>query len=198
MFTGIVREVGTVESIEPAAGGGARLVVRAPETADGIAQGESVSVAGVCLTATEIHETAIAFDAVPETLARTTLGALEPGARTNLEAALRAGDPMGGHLVQGHVDGVGTVLALEPEGDGARLTVGLPENLTHLTAEKGSIAIDGVSLTIAALDGTEIEIALVPRTLAETTLGGLAAGDRVNVETDILARQVERLLEARR
>ena len=198
MFTGIVREIGTVESVEPAAAGGARLLVRAPETAARTATGDSVSVAGVCLTATEIADDTIAFDAVPETLARTTLGTLEHGARANLEGALRAGDPMGGHVVQGHVDGVATVLALDPEGDGARLTVGLPENLMHLAAEKGSIAIDGVSLTVAALDGTEIEIALVPHTLAETTLGALTAGDRVNVETDVLARQVERLLEARR
>jgi len=198
MFTGIVREVGTVESVESVAGGGARLRVRAPGTAASTATGDSVSVAGVCLTAIEVADGSIAFDAVPETLAHTTLGALERGARANLEAALRAGDSMGGHVVQGHVDGVAMVVSLVPEGDGARLTVELPETLAHLAAEKGSIALDGVSLTVAALDGARAEIALVPHTVAETTLGALAPGDRVNLETDILARQVERLLEARR
>ena len=197
VFTGIVREVGTVESVEPATGGGARLTLRAPEVAGHTGVGDSVSVAGVCLTATDIADGTIAFDAVPETLARTTLGGLERGARANLEAALRAGDPMGGHVVQGHVDAVGTVLALEPEGDGMRLTVELPEHLAHLAAEKGSIALDGVSLTVAALDGPRVEIALVPHTLAATTLGAHGPGDRVNVEADVLAKHVERLLERR-
>jgi riboflavin synthase alpha subunit len=199
VFTGIVREVGRVEAVEPAPSGGVRLRIAAPETAPRAGEGDSVAVNGACLTVTGPPgaDGTLAFDAVPETLARTTLGDLRAGDPVNLEPALRAGDPLGGHVVQGHVDGVATVTAAEPEGDGARLTVELPESLVHLAVEKGSIALDGVSLTIAALDGPRIEIALVPHTLAATTLGRAGPGARLNVEADILAKHVERLLEAR-
>ena len=196
MFTGIVRELGEVAAID-AAGGGARLTVRAPDTAAATAVGDSVSVNGVCLTAVATDDGTLAFDAVPETLERSALARLAPGSPVNLEPALRAGEPLGGHVVQGHVDGVATVVALEPEGDGARLTLDLPHELGRYAVEKGSIALDGVSLTIAALDGARIAIALVPHTLAQTTLGRLAPGDPVNVEADILAKHVERLLETR-
>jgi len=200
VFTGIVREVGAVTAVE-ADEGGARLTIAAPQTAARTGTGDSVSVNGVCLTvnAPPAADGILAFDAVPETLARSTLGRLEPGASVNLEPALRAGDPLGGHVVQGHVDGVARVAALDPEGDGARLTVELTPDLARLCVEKGSIALDGVSLTIAALDpeGNTIAVALVPHTLAETTLGRLAPGDEVNVETDILAKHVARLLETR-
>lgn len=196
MFTGIVREVGSVEAVEVGEGG-ARIVVRAPRTAAGAAVGDSVAVGGVCLTATAVDGETLAFDAVRETLVRSALGRLRPGAGVNVEPALRAGDPLGGHVVQGHVDGVGTVRALEPEGDGVRLTVEADRGLLRYCAEKGSIAVEGVSLTVAALDGDAFHAALVPHTLAETTLGGLRPGDPVNVEVDVLAKYVERLLEAR-
>jgi riboflavin synthase len=196
VFTGIVRELGVVEEVA-AAEGGARLTLTAPETAAGVAPGDSISVNGVCLTARAAEQGALVFDAVPETLARTTLGRLAAGDAVNVEPALRAGEPLGGHVVQGHVDGVGRVVSLRPEGEGARLTVELPDGLERLAVEKGSIALDGVSLTIASLDGRRVDIALVPHTLAATTLGRLNPGDEVNVEADVLAKHVERLLEAR-
>jgi riboflavin synthase len=196
VFTGIVRELGEVTAIE-AGGGGARLAVRAPATAAVTAVGDSVAVNGVCLTAVAADDGTLAFDAVPETLERSALARLAPGSPVNLEPALRAGEPLGGHVVLGHVDGVATVVSLEPEGDGARLTLELPSDLERYAVEKGSIAVDGVSLTIAALDGPRIAIALVPHTLAQTTLGRLAAADPVNVEADVLAKHVERLLETR-
>ncbi len=196
MFTGIVSEIGTVESIETRSNG-ARLRISAPEAADRTKLGDSVSVSGVCLTAVATEDGAIAFDAVPETIARTTLGRLAPGARVNVEPALRAGEPLGGHIVQGHVDGLGRVRELVPEGDGARLTVELHDEMARLAVEKGSITLDGVSLTIAAIGPGWISIALVPHTLAATTLGALGPGDQVNVESDVLAKHVDRLLEAR-
>jgi riboflavin synthase len=193
MFTGIVREVGVVRSIE-SDGEGARIAVEAPRTAESAALGDSVAVAGVCLTVTANGAGTLSFDAVPETLRRTSLGRLEPGARVNVEGALRAGEPLGGHIVQGHVDGVGTARSLEPEGDGARLTIEVPAGLRRYCVEKGSIAVEGVSLTVAALGEETVEIALVPHTLAETTLGALGPGDPVNLEVDVLAKYVERLL----
>ncbi len=196
MFTGIVRELGTVEAVDATANG-ARLRIAAPEAAARTKLGDSVAVNGVCLTAVETAETTIAFDAVPETIARTTLARLAPGARVNIEPALRAGEPLGGHIVQGHVDGIGRVRALEPEGDGARLTVDLPGEIARFAVEKGSITLDGVSLTIADLGSGWVAIALVPHTLEATTLGALAPGDEVNVEADVLAKHVERLLDAR-
>ncbi len=197
VFTGIVQEIGTVELAEATAAGGLRLALRAPETAARTASGDSVAVSGVCLTAVESNDGTIAFDAVPETLDRTTLSRLEPGARINVEPALRAGEPLGGHLVQGHVDCVGRVRSLEPEGDGARLTVELPPAVARLSVEKGSITLDGVSLTIADLGEDWVAIALVPHTLAATTLGRLKPGDELNAEADVVAKHVNRLLEAR-
>ena len=196
MFTGIVREVGVVRSVE-ADGEGARVAVEAPRTAESATLGDSVAVAGVCLTVTANGGGTLSFDAVPETLRRTSLGRLEPGARVNVEGALRAGEPLGGHIVQGHVDGVGTVRSLEPEGEGARLTVEIPGELHRYCVEKGSVAVEGVSLTVATLGEKTVEIALVPHTLAETTLGALGPGDPVNLEVDVLAKYVERLLAPR-
>ena len=189
MFTGIVRERGTVARFD-----GGRLEVDALDVAAGAAIGDSVSVSGACLTVVDRQGSRLGFDVVPETARRTSLSRLTTGDRVNLEPALRAGEPMGGHVVQGHVDGVGHVRALEPEGDGSRLTVELPPELLRYCVEKGSIALEGVSLTIAALDDESIDIALVPHTLAATTLGSLAPGDTVNVEVDVLAKYVERLL----
>jgi riboflavin synthase len=192
MFTGIVREVGTVDSFV-----GSRLVVTGPGTAAGVAVGDSVSVAGVCLTVVEAAEGRLSFDVVPETLARTALGRLEPGDSVNLEPALRVGDPLGGHVVQGHVDAVGRVRSIEPEEESRRVWVDAPESVVRYCLEKGSIAVDGVSLTVAALDDDGFEVALIPHTLEVTTLGRLEPGDHVNLETDVLAKVVERLLAAR-
>jgi riboflavin synthase len=192
MFTGIVREIGTVDTFD-----GSRLVVAGPETAAGVAVGDSVSVAGVCLTVVEAGQGRLAFDVVPETLARSGLARLEPGDSVNLEPALRVGDPLGGHVVQGHVDAVGRVRSLEPEEGSRRVWVDAPERVIRYCLEKGSIAVDGVSLTVAALDDDGFEVPLIPHTLEVTTLGRLAPGDQVNLETDVLAKVVERLLAAR-
>lgn len=193
MFTGIVRERGTVAAID---GGeaGVRLRIDAPETAAQAAVGDSVAINGVCLTVTERNGTSLSFDAVPETLSRTALGRLAAGSAVNLEPALRAGEPLGGHYVQGHVDGVGRVRSIEPEGDGVRLAVETPAELLRYCVEKGSITVEGVSLTIAALRDHGFEVALIPHTLAETTLATLAPGDPVNLEADVLAKYVERLI----
>ena len=192
MFTGIVRELGTVDAFD-----GARLVVVAPETAGGAAVGDSVSIAGVCLTVVAAEEGRLAFDVVPETLSRTALSRLEPGGRLNIEPSLRVGDPLGGHVVQGHVDAVGSIRSVMPEEDSRRVWVDAPEAIVRYCLEKGSIAVDGVSLTVAALDTEGFEVALIPHTLAVTTLGGLEPGDEVNLEVDVLAKVVERLVEAR-
>jgi riboflavin synthase len=192
VFTGIVREVGTVESFD-----GSRLVVVAIETAAGSAVGDSVAVAGVCLTAVDADEQRLAFDVVPETLARTALGRLERGAGVNIEPSLRVGDRLGGHVVQGHVDTVGRVRSVAPDGEGRRLWVDAPAEVLGYCLEKGSVAVDGVSLTVAALDDNGFEVALIPHTLDATTLGWLEPGDSVNLEPDVLAKVVERLVAAR-
>jgi len=192
MFTGIVRELGTVASFD-----GSRLVVAAAGTAAGAAVGDSVAVAGICLTVVERDEAGLAFDVVPETLSRTALGRLEPGSGVNLEPSLRVGDQLGGHVVQGHVDAVGGVRSVKPEGDGRRLWIDAPESVLAYCVEKGSIAVDGVSLTIAGFDDEGFEVALIPHTLAVTTLGALEPGDAVNLEADVLGKVVERLVAAR-
>jgi riboflavin synthase len=192
MFTGIVREVGKVVAFD-----GSRLVVAAPETAAGAGIGDSVSVAGVCLTVVSSEAGKLAFDVVPETLSRTALGRLEPADSVNLEPSLRVGDPLGGHVVQGHVDAVGRVRSVAPEGDGRRVWLDGPESVVRYCLEKGSVAVDGVSLTIAALDDEGFEVALVPHTLTVTTLGRLEPGTEVNLEADVLGKVVERLLAAR-
>ena len=197
VFTGIVREIGRVETVEPAGSGGIRLRVRAPQTAAATAVGDSVAVDGVCLTAVDVVNGSLAFDAVPETLARSSLGRIEPGASVNVEPALRAGEPLGGHFVQGHVDAVGRVRSLELEGEGRRLVVEVPPEVQRFAVEKGSLAVDGVSLTIAAVSDGVLEIALVPHTLVATTLGEVRPGDAVNLEVDVLAKHVERLLTQR-
>jgi riboflavin synthase len=197
MFTGIVRERARVASVEPR-GEGLLLRVAAEATADGIAPGDSVAVNGVCLTLERAHGPELEFWAGHETLGRTTLGRLETGREVNLESALRAGDPLGGHLVQGHVDAVGRVRSVDPEGEGARVWFDAPEPVLRYCAEKGSVAVDGVSLTVAALDDDGFAVALVPFTLDATTLGTLGEGDDVNLEADVLAKYVERLLSSTR
>ena len=193
MFTGIVRELGRVVGMD---GGdaGVRLRITAPATAAGVALGDSVSIGGVCLTVVGVDGDEIAFDAVPETLGRTALGGLAPGDEVNVEPALRAGEPLGGHVVQGHVDGVGRVRSVSLEGDGKRIWIDAPQDMLRYCVEKGSVAVDGVSLTVAALDGAGFAVALIPHTLAGTTFGALALDDAVNLEVDILAKYVERLL----
>jgi riboflavin synthase len=193
MFTGIVRELGGIAAMDGGAEG-VRVVVDAPATAPGIGLGDSVAGNGCCLTAVEVGAATIAFDAVPETLSRTSLSRLAVGSRVNLEPALRAGDPMGGHVVQGHVDGVGRVRSVTPEGEGRRIWFDAPEPVLRYCVEKGSIAIEGVSLTIAALDDAGVAVALIPHTLAATTIGLLVPGDEVNLEADVLAKYVERLV----
>lgn len=190
MFTGIVRELGAVAAFD-----GSRLVVAGPATAAGVAVGDSVSVAGVCLTVVDAAGGRLAFDVVPETIARTSLGGLEPGDAVNLEPALRVGDPLGGHVVQGHVDAVGRVRSVEPEEESRRVRVDAPESVVRYCLEKGSIAVDGVSLTVTAVGPDWFEVGLIPETLRATTLGGKAAGDPVNLEVDVLAKYVARLLE---
>lgn len=195
MFTGLVADIGVVERVMPRGGGGARLTLRPSRLAvDALALGESVACSGACLSVVERGGGLVSFEAVPETLARTTLGGWRVGTRVNLERALALGDRMGGHLVQGHVDAVGEVLARAPEGQGARLTVALPPELAPLVAEKGSIAVDGVSLTVAAVGRDRFQVALIPDSLSRTTLGEAAPGARVNLEADLIARHVARLL----
>jgi riboflavin synthase len=196
LFTGIVRERGRIVSAE---GGdeGMRLVVDAPATAALTALGDSVSINGVDLTATEIAGGRMTFTAVPETLVRTTLGSLTADAEVNLEPALRAGDALGGHYVQGHVDGICRVRSIERDGVGLRATFETPPSLLRYVVEKGSVAVHGVALTVTHVGDETFGVALIPYTLAETTLGTIAVGDELNLEVDVLGKYVERLIASR-
>jgi riboflavin synthase len=193
VFTGIVRERGRVVSL---AGGdeGLHIEIEAPETAALSAVGDSIDVNGCCLTATAIADGRFSVTAIPESLSRTTLGGLAEGDEVNLETPLRAGEPLGGHFVQGHVDGVGSVASVAAEGESRRVWVEAPPEILRYSVEKGSIAVDGVALTITALRADAFEVALVPHTLAVTTLSELESGDKVNLEVDVLAKYVERLV----
>jgi riboflavin synthase len=195
MFTGIVEGTGTVADLAAAAdGSGARLAVAAAWLAGELAPGESVAVNGCCLTVAEAAPGRFAADLVAETLRRTALGRLTPGARVNLERPLALGGRLGGHLVQGHVDGVATVLDRTPVGDGQEVRVELPPGLARYVVEKGSVAVDGVSLTVAGVGDGWFAVSLVPHTLAVTTLGDRRPGDPVQLEVDVVAKYVERLL----
>ncbi len=195
MFTGLIADVGAVERLAPRQGG-ARLVIRPRSLdVDALTLGESVACSGACLTVAERGGGLVAFDAVPETLSRTTVGSWRPGTQVNLERALAVGDRLGGHIVAGHVDVVGEILQRIPEGQGARLTISLPPSIAALVAEKGSIAVDGISLTVARAHRDRFEVALIPETLTRTTLGTAAPGVRVNLEADVVARHVARLVE---
>jgi riboflavin synthase len=193
VFTGIVREVGRAVAISGHANG-MRLEVEAPATAAATAVGDSVSIDGCCLTAVSVTDGRIAFDAVPETLSRTSLGGLTAGARVNVEPALRAGEPLGGHYVQGHVDGVGVVRSAGDEGRGRRIWVDTRDDILRYCVEKGSVTVQGTSLTVAGLDEKGFAVALIPHTLEATTLDELEPGGLVNLEVDVLAKYVERLL----
>jgi riboflavin synthase len=174
-----------------------RIEVDAPMTADGAGVGDSVSINGVCLTVVGLDRKRLVFDFVPETARRTSLSRMKAGQEVNVEPALRAEDRLGGHIVQGHVDAVGRVRSVEAEGDGTCVWFEVPADVLRLCVEKGSIAVEGVSLTVAELASDAFAVALVPHTLAVTTLGRLAPGDEVNLEADVLAKYVERLLAAR-
>jgi riboflavin synthase len=188
MFTGIVEELGHVMAVAPR-----RLAVRAGRVSADVAAGHSVAVNGVCLTVTTVDRDVLGFDVLEETLARSSLGAVRPGDGVNLERAVTPSTRLGGHLVQGHVDATAALLTR----DGERHRVALPPELARYVVEKGSIAVDGVSLTVAAVDDHSFTVALIPETLARTTLGGKAPGDPLNLEVDVLAKYVERLLAAR-
>jgi riboflavin synthase len=194
VFTGLVEEQGRVQEVEerPA---GRRLWISASLVLSDAKPGDSISCSGCCLTAVAVEPARFAVEAVPETLKRTTLGSWQPGTPVNLERSLRVGDRLGGHLVQGHVDAVGEVRAVAPEGDGRRVTLDLPAELHRFVALKGSLCVDGVSLTVAGLTDSGCEIAYIPHTLAVTSAGGYAPGTRVNLEVDLLARYLARMLE---
>ena len=191
MFTGIVEALGHVGRVDPGARGGRRLLLSVPDEAGWrLALGESVAVSGVCLTVVDVAPGRLGFDLAEETLRVTTLGGLAAGDPVNLERPLRLDGRLGGHLVLGHVDGVGEVTLVRPEGDGARLDVGVPAGLRPLLISKGSVTIDGVSLTVAALGDDAFAVALIPHTLAVTTLGRRRPGDPVNLEMDVIGKYV--------
>ncbi|MGH7904578.1 MAG: riboflavin synthase [Candidatus Dormibacteraceae bacterium] len=199
MFTGIVSAIGEVREVDRGRGGrSARLAIAAPGVTAELGVGGSVAVNGCCLTAVSVAGSVFRAETVPETLARTTLGALQPGGRVNLEFPLALGGRLDGHLLQGHVDGTARVLAVEEVELGREVTITLPPDLTRFVAEKGSIGIDGISLTVARLEdgGLACRVAMIPRTLAVTIAGGYAAGSLVNLEVDVIARYAERLLGA--
>lgn len=193
MFTGIVEGQGALKSLDPDRGG-VRIGIDLGELAEGVQIGDSIALDGCCLTVVRLQDTVSTFEAVPETLRRTTLGDRRPGARINLERSMRLGDRLGGHLVTGHVDGVGELLAREAQGNEVDLHVAVPEDLRKLLIHKGSVALDGISLTIAALTDQGFRVAVIPHTLEVTTLGARVPGDRLNLETDVLGKWVARLL----
>lgn len=204
MFTGIVEELGQVVALTPT-GDSARLVVRGPRVLEDVAHGDSISVSGCCLTVTSWDGDEFTADVIGETLLRTTVGSFAPGDRVNLERAVPAGGRLGGHVVQGHVDGVGSVLDRTPGDAWETVRFTLPRSIGRYVAEKGSIALDGTSLTVVSVDDevldgepvTVVSVGLIPTTLEETTVGRAAPGTRVNVEVDVLAKYVERLLATR-
>ena len=196
VFTGLVQDLGTIRKLEPR-GEAMRLVVEAPGPASEAKLGDSVAVNGCCLTVVEIEGERLGFDVIPESLERTNLGATVVGGRVNLELPLRPTDRLGGHFVQGHVDAVGRLVDRKAEGGDVRFHFSLPESLAGQVVEKGSIAIDGVSMTVAGVEDGGFSVALIPHTLEVTTFGHLEVGDPVNLEGDILAKYVAALQEAR-
>jgi len=195
VFTGLVEELGQVLEID-AGEAGARIRIGAPGVAAKLSEGDSIAVNGACLTATEVSDQGFAADVMNQTLNLTALGSLEPDARVNLELAMPADGRFGGHIVAGHIDGVGQVVSLADDGIARRLTVGFPEELLPLVVERGSVALSGVSLTVASVTGERVEVSLIPETLERTNLGLLTEGDSLNLECDLVARHVRRLLES--
>jgi riboflavin synthase len=194
MFTGLIADLGSVTALQRS-DAGATVEIRTL-LAQELTDGDSIAVNGVCLTATNIHDGRFQAQAMAETLARSSLGALSTGARVNLELPLRVGDRLGGHVVQGHVDGTGTVSEIRTEGFARVLAIEIEPQLQRYTAEKGSVAVDGVSLTISAVHERGFAVSLIPETLARTNLGTIVEGALVNVEVDIIAKHVERLIDA--
>jgi riboflavin synthase len=196
MFTGIVEARGRVARLEtrPEA---LRMRIDAPDVMDGVHPGDSIAVNGVCLTVVDPTSEGFDADVMLETVQRSSLGDLQSGASVNLERAVRVSDRLGGHIVQGHVDCTGIITSIDPHVDWTVLRIAVPEPMTRYMVEKGSICVDGVSLTIVSVDGSGFAVSLIPTTLTETTLGTRAVGDRVNIEVDVLAKYVERLLESR-
>jgi riboflavin synthase len=192
MFTGLIADIGTVEEVESGADG-ARLRIRTALAGE-LSPGDSVAVNGACLTAADVDGDRFGADVMNQTLERTSLGPLKPGTRVNLELALRLSDRLGGHLVQGHVDGTGEVASVTDDGFARRITIEASDELRRFVVERGSVAVDGVSLTVAALTDIGFEVALIPETLERTTLGDASEGTRVNLELDVVARYVDRLL----
>jgi riboflavin synthase len=193
MFTGLVEVMASIVELRPLAPG-YRLVIDAGHLAEGAAIGDSIAVNGCCLTVVENQQGRLAFDAGPETLQRTNLGQLAKGRRVNLERSLRVGDRMGGHFVTGHIDAVGTLDSREDLGDWSNFWFAVPPELTRQMASKGSIAVDGVSLTLVDVEPARFSVQLIPHTLTVTTLGDLGIGSRVNLETDLLAKYAQRLV----
>ena len=193
MFTGLVADLGTVIAVD-ASDAGVRLTVR---TALELAEGDSVAVNGVCLTATALPDGAFSADVMQETLRRSSLGELAEGSKVNLELPLRADDRLGGHFVQGHVDGLGTIWDVREEGFSHAVTIGAPPEIMRYVIEKGSIAVDGVSLTVSGLGDDWLQVSLIPETLERTILGDATTGTPVNLEVDVLAKYIERLVPAR-
>ncbi|MEX2279714.1 MAG: riboflavin synthase [Acidimicrobiia bacterium] len=196
MFTGIVEAMGVVVDVT-GADGDRRFVIEAPRLTEGLRIGDSISVQGACLTATTVSDTRFGVDLVAETLSRTTLGSVQSGELVNLERAMSADGRFGGHIVQGHVDDVGTVRRITAAGGGRRIEISCPVSILRYVVEKGSITVNGVSLTVASVDLDGFEVALIPHTLEVTTLGQLSESAPVNLEVDILAKYVERLMESR-
>jgi riboflavin synthase len=195
MFTGLVEGTGRVRALEP--GGMARLEIEAGSVSAGVRVGDSVSVNGVCLTVSELEEGTLSFYAMQETLRRTALGGLREGNLVNLERAMSPESRFGGHIVQGHVDGVGEVLGVRPEGDAEIWEFSAPESVLRYTVEKGSICVEGVSLTVVSVGDESFTVSILPQTKAATNLSGLQVGDRVNLEADVIGKYVERLLGPR-
>ncbi|HEY8479901.1 MAG TPA: riboflavin synthase [Spirillospora sp.] len=193
MFTGIVKELGEIVRIEPR-GDSVELAVRGPVVTQDAVHGASIAVNGVCLTVVDVQGEVFTADAVKETLDKSSLGALEPGSKVNLERPVRLSDRLGGHLVQGHVDGVGTILSREPGDRWDVVTISLPTDLARYVVDKGSITVDGISLTVVEAGTDRFSVALIPTTLALTTLGHKKPGDPVNLEVDVVAKYVERML----
>jgi riboflavin synthase len=195
MFTGIIKTLAPVTAITPHASG-ARIAIDLGPLAAGVGHGDSVAVNGACLTAASISGTVCEFDAVAETLSKTTLSSLHPGDEVNIEPSLRVGDQLGGHFVLGHVDGVGKITALSPAGEGAELRISVDADVAALMVPKGSVAVDGISLTLVDVGKTDFTCAVIPTTMHDTTLSRRKPGDSVNVETDVLGKMVARLLSS--
>ncbi len=193
MFTGIVESIGTITSVDES-GAQATITISSPGFGDDLRHGESVAVSGVCLTVAQPAGGSWVADVMRITRETTTLGEAVPGRRVNLERALRADGRMGGHIVQGHVDGVATLVRRDSAAEWDDLTFSVADDVARYVVKKGSICLDGVSLTVAALDGSDVTVSLIPTTLADTTLGALSVGDRVNVEVDVLAKYIERFV----